>query len=609
MEILVIPPRKTHLKRALSRFLDSGFFWAYLGGHVREYNRVKNTIDGQGTFLDTSPLFQESAEACRKPYLEFISRMGREVNSLRWWVSPLSHGDYCSSRTFHQACYLRVALELTSTWSMERPLLLIVSGEALLEALDLNLGGRYGVQVFGLRRQTLFHYLMNCLQVVVHRGAFVLREVWCLLMTRSMIPARPIPNTSVTVLMIPADRETLGSNKMFQTAFFGDLAEQLVRRGHAVGLVPLVAREMTYVSALGKLQNERLPLLIPHRYIRLSDVLWAVWETLFLPVGDKRAFPAFQGMRIDPLIVDDLRRGWIGNWSAEALLIASLVARWKEAGIPIERVIYLYENQPWERALCWAVRRSMPDVSLVAFQHSRLPRLLLKFFLGLGEEAVQPGPHRIVTLGSYSARLFCENGQSPERVRVGGGLRYQRLLALSKNGIQGKHDPENPRVIIASSIEWPETEEILESAGQLAKLGRGIHLLLKTHPRLSYEIIHARYGYRLPAAIEVTDEVLTNLLPSCSVLVYGSSTACLEGLAFGVPMIHIRPRFITDHDPLELAQDLRLEARGGEELCEKVSWLLGSRDAYVESLQESWRKFVQDFISPVGEETYNAFLR
>lgn len=606
--ILVASPKPRCLRRALHYTAGRRFSWAYLGRKLSEFHRAQEFLKDRGTSLNTSNLFHSAAEALRGPYLDYLYRLGGELDSLRWWVGTLSHRDCNSSRTFHQACCLRAASNLILTWTGTEPLIVVVGDEPVRRAIQSNLAQREDrMKVLRLRQRPFLASVRDALRVAAHRIVYLLRGGWCLLVARVKISDSNLPRYPATLLISPADPRTLGEDGPFLKAYFGDLADQLAKQGYSLALVPLVSREISYVEALRILSCESFPVLVPHRYLRLGDLLWTVWETL-RPPPRPRVIPRLEEMDISPLLCEDLRRDWISNWPAEGLLMAALIRRWVALDITVPRIIYLYENQPWERALCWATRRLMPGTVLVAYQHARLPRFLLKYFLALGEEAIQPQPHKVLTMGSCNARLLCENGHSPARIKVGGALRQQRFLSVSRNGVKAGPTPCKPVVLVALSIEWDETEDLLDKIGEAFMGSENVQVVVKPHPRLPFRKIRARLGSQMPVHIQVSEKPLTDLLISSSVLVYGASTVCIEALALGVPAIHVRPQFITDRDPLGEARDVRLEAPRADELREKVFWLIQHRDEYIARQRERWQAVVQDMFGLVTEETYRTFV-
>ena len=605
--IFVASPRLSSLRRALNFLAGSPFTWVYLGRDVNEFRSLERLISERGLFLDTTDLVYRTAERLREPYYEYVYQMGKALNSLRWWVSIASHRGCYTSWTFHQACCLRAALDLISSWSGTAPLLVISADEPVRLALGRNLPGKTGVKVCGLPRWSILMPVVDVFRMVLHRIAYLVRESCRLIVARYRSPEKFLPSSPVTLLISPVDAAALAQKGHLSEAYFGNLAVELSQQDRTVVQVPFVSRGLPYQTALKRLQLEAQPTLIPHRWLGVRDLLWTVAMTL-LPPPRLQVMPRLDGMDVEPLMAQERRLDWISNWCAEGLLMAALVRCWAAAEVPIHRIIYLYENNPWERALCWAARELLPETFLVAYQHSRLPQYLLKFFLAPGEETIQPQPHRIVTAGSYNAQMLGRNGHSPARIRVGGGLRSQGLLSRWESSPGLRQNGGGRRILVLLQMEWEDTVELLDCVDELFVNDKTIQIMVRPHPLLPSHEIEKRLGRRIPADICASDQPLSDLLLGSAAALYVASTACIEAMSLEIPTVHVRPRFVLDTDPLEHARDARLEATGAKELREKIHWLLEHREEYVAQQREQWRTLVREMFGPVTEETYLAFV-
>ena len=224
----------------LRRLSGSAFSWAFLGQRVDQYNRVKNSIRGEGTFLDTNDLFQQAAEELREPYLALQWRIGQELNSLRWWITTLSYRSGYVSNTFHRACYLKVALHLLRSWAGPGALLVVADGP-VRRALVRNLGREAGkrVKVIGPGMSSPMQPARDTINMLAHRAAFVVREGYRILQARRIVPEAYVPAQPTTLIMSSVSFRNLHMGHDFQKLFFGDLAEQFtvqIRQLSATGV-------------------------------------------------------------------------------------------------------------------------------------------------------------------------------------------------------------------------------------------------------------------------------------------------------------------------------------------------------------------------------------
>jgi surface carbohydrate biosynthesis protein (TIGR04326 family) len=313
-------------------------------------------------------------------------------------------------------------------------------------------------------------------------------------------------------------------------------------------------------------------------------------------------------MDIGYLIRQELRGYWITNWAADTLLMTALVRRWAGLGFSFSRFIYIYENQPWERALCWAVRRHFPDADLVGYQHARVPRLLLNFSLAPGGEPEAPLPDRLVTVGKHTAGVLTTIGHEPGRVKVGGALQAQTLLSAQSQERKSPGAQGPPTVLVASSDGLEEAAELVDMAIRLFDEDEGVRVLVKCHPMMPFPLVSSTIGAHLPSNVKASEEPITELIRRSSVMVCSASTVAVEALALGLPVIHLRTQFDLDLDSLDVVPSTRLEATGLKELREKVDWLLDNREEYIAQHRAEWDSFVEEMYGPLTEETYRQFI-
>lgn len=606
-QVLIAPANIRGIRAVFRRMAGQPFSWAYLGQTLSESLRVDLGFRGHGTKIDTSRQFHQAAEELREPYLTYLYKIGLEQRTLRWWLTSLAFRSSYVSKAYVRTCLLKVAIDLTADQQASEPLVLMVAEAPVRAALKANLArnGNTGARIAGASPTLSLEPFISAARMLSHRAFFVIRETTRLFLARRQISKPHLPNEPTTLILStvsPRNRQ-LGSE--FHKSFFGNLADELQQLGIRMATVPLVLPGVGYKNLLAGLRSSEIPVMVPHRYLSLLDVLWAALSTWRRPPPS--SIPHFNNLDIRGLILDEQLRAWVGNWDSDALLLAALTRRWAAMGATIERIIYVYENQPWECALCWGARRYLPETALVGYQHARVPKLMMRYYLAPGGESEAPLPDRIVTVGNHTAQLLSASGYRPGQVQVGGSLQ------ITQNG--ARSDSKNPDlgsygdfVLIACSNGLEESEELVYLAAQLFGEEEQVHVVVKCHPIMPFERLRGFTSADLPQNVEVSNEPLSDLMLKSSVMVYSGSTVCVEALALELPVVHLRPQFDLDLDPLEAVPDVRLEATGLEELRHQVRWLLDHRTEYIAQHRQRWREVVRQIYEPVTEESYLAFV-
>ena len=483
----------------------------------------------------------------------------RQRNTLRWWVTSLSYRNVHTSKTFHQSCYLKVGLDLVKGWDRPDTLVVVAPDAPVRRALQRNLTDENGFRlwVIGRRRAFPWRGLFDSIRMLGHRAFFILKEAVRLIQARRYLPHQYLPSGPTTLVMTPVHSGNLASGGDFHEASFGDLVNQLASRGFNIALSPMVLRDIAYKDALTQTSKCSIPLMVPHRSLHFMDIIRSVVSSLGKP-RLPRPLPTLSGMDVSSILEEDLRTDWISNQAPDSLRVAATVRRWAQMDTSIDRIIYKYENQPWEKALCWEAKRSLPEATLVGYQHSRVPGMLLNFFLAPGEQQEAPLPDRVVTVGQYSAQLLSSDGYDGDRLRVGGALHMQDSMAPQGNAHKLPSQPRHATVLVACAVGLEEAAELVGLASELFQEDEEVDVIVKCHPITSIHGVCKYLGKPLPNHIQVSGEPITQLFASASVMVYTSSTVCVQALAHGLPMVHLRPQFDLDMDPLEAYPDLRL---------------------------------------------------
>ena len=536
----------------------------------------------------------------------FLFDIGRKLNSLRWWLTPVSWRDSFVSNAFCQVCHLKTGLEAAADWDGPEPLVL-VADEPVCRSIQRSIGNHPDstVAVYGVTGKNPIGPVIDTLNMLGHRAVFVLREIYQIFQSRRNLPRPAGPVGDETLIVSWGTPNSLLEKGEFHRFFFGDLAHRLSENRGRVVIVPMILKGVRYKEALAQLKESRLPVCLPHSLFSILDPIKAAISSLIKPARPKR-FPEFSDMDIAPLFEPELRQYWVSNQSAALLMTSLLVQRWARWSPSIARIIYMYENKPWERALCWQAKKSLPEANLVGYSPTPVSKLLLNFFLAPGESEIAPLPDRLVTVGEQPARLFSTDGYDPATVKVGGALRMQDLDDL-RIGKQERPANLEPTVLLAPTLGVEESAELANMAAHLFTETDGVKVILKCHPMMPFDKISFSIGGPLPSHVEISTEPIKDLILKSSVMVYSSSTVCIDALALDVPVVNLRPRFDIGLDPLEDFPDLRLGATGIEELREKVNWVLEHRDEHIAQHRDGWARMVKEMYSPVTSESIQAF--
>ncbi|MCK4245164.1 MAG: hypothetical protein KAX20_06015, partial [Candidatus Omnitrophica bacterium] len=453
--------------------------------------------------------------------------------------------------------------------------------------------------------------LRNALGIVVYKGYFVARSIYRLLLARyyklNQIPNRKLQEREGLVLLHNwVDQRSFDANGRYRDSYFGGLAGHLRNKGKSVVIVPHILPTVSYRQTLKKMVSSSENFLVPESFLEIPDISRVLVKTMRnLPA--KRAYPAFEGIEVSEIIIDECRRDWGGTAAASSLLLYEVVKHWQKAGIPIDTFIYAYENQVWEKAYCMALREFYPSTKIIGYQHATVPKMLLNYFFSKDELSILPFPDKVITNGRYFERLFKESGYAPEKVVCGGAIRYAVMMNKGK-ATSVKKGISSPVILVTPSIDKNESIELIRKV--LAAFGEKnrYKIILKLHPVVPYSSIARALG-SLPENFIVSDKPVSELLKESHVLLYTCSATSIEALSLGVPVLHIKSDFMIDRDNLsDFPSSIRQSAKNKDAIVRETEKILKTDERELSEQRLTWKELVSEMLGPVDESTFDLFL-
>lgn len=195
------------------------------------------------------------------------------------------------------------------------------------------------------------------------------------------------------------------------------------------------------------------------------------------------------------------------------------------------KVLYPYENQPWEKVMIMAASKRAKTVEFIGYQHSAIGKILFNYHTTPREISIMPRPDTIVANSAPNFQ-FLNNMYKDCGVKVldGGALRYAEPPDL-------KTDCDYPKrlgVFLPNDIR--QSCELFTDV--INNKQSGFEFLIKYHPDLplDFKINKSNVRIFLKSARELYGIV--------SGVVYCSSTVGLEAYSCGIPVFRFQGQFI-----------------------------------------------------------------
>jgi surface carbohydrate biosynthesis protein (TIGR04326 family) len=162
------------------------------------------------------------------------------------------------------------------------------------------------------------------------------------------------------------------------------------------------------------------------------------------------------------------------------------------------------------------------------------------------EREIMPLPDIIAVNGKRAKEVLEQSGFTGRRIEIVGALRY---ADLKKKPFSWKMKDERT-ILVALSAGINDSLELVHKALRTFTGTGGITIIIKSHPTVPFARICSYIGPP-PENVRFSDEPIEKLLEDADVLLYSESAVCIEALAGGVPVVHVRSDFRIDMNILE----------------------------------------------------------
>ena len=96
--------------------------------------------------------------------------------------------------------------------------------------------------------------------------------------------------------------------------------------------------------------------------------------------------------------------------------------------INIKKIYLTYENIAWENSFIFGLKKFMPDIKIIGYQHTVVPQASVGMFASSLDNKVKPLPDLILTNGSVTKNIINKYSKFPTGLLdLSCALRFNRL--------------------------------------------------------------------------------------------------------------------------------------------------------------------------------------
>jgi len=266
-----------------------------------------------------------------------------------------------------------------------------------------------------------------------------------------------------------------------------------------------------------------------------------LWNTLYLIPILKKEFTHL--IFIYHYFKEEVWRSFAGDVLVEGLFYEIAFANMAKQFKNLKRVVYPYEGQAWEKALCKGFNQIDNRPEIVAVLCACPPLNMLNYWYDKEEVDIMPTPDRIGVLGQTTYNLFKE--MYGGKTFVIGPMRFRNIEKLLNKEVVGNR----VTVILPGVKEY--ADELLNFV-ECVDTG-GLQMTVKPHP--DYRLIRTK-GSDNKFSIYFGKD-LEYLLLNTKVLISTDSSISFMAAALGIPVIIPDLETIAIMNPLMIGEDFK----------------------------------------------------
>lgn len=579
--------------------------WLYLGKNYIKRQNVAHSIGNIGNLVDTSEELQKIAKECRKDYIDYIGLINVNKKSKWWWLTTVSEKKPLMSDIFLHFCYLSLAIEHINAQSED--LIIVTESSAVLESIKKNILDKPNtkINIYDYHISGSLIKISSVLKKGVIFSAYVVNNLLNLIQSR--IFRRLIDKSGITtpplnsaLLYCWTDKRSFIDPTRYNNIYYGDLGLAAVKKGinpvYLIQALPTI-RYSLMVRELLKRPNSYILL---EEYVTVPDII----RSLF--IGGKirltaSEIPVWRDMTVSDIVLEELRKDRFNTRSKRSYLIYCAVKRLCKE-FTFSSIVYPFENLVWEKMFCLGVQESDPHIFLTGYAHSSIIAMNTNYAISTSESGVIPLPDRIVVNGRKGKDILRSSGFSELEVIVAGAIRYLKSSEKSDE-IPSIHENTNPTILVVLPGGVSDSIELVIRILEAFADDPGVRIELKPHPICPFSMIK-HLAPPFPDYVSLCSSSMDRALRYTNLVIYTDSTASIEALSKGIPVLHIKYELIIDINPLE-GYECIPSVSSPDMIRTKSLELIQKKD----DLYDTYREIASQFFEPLHEDYVEIYLK
>ncbi|MHB8163414.1 MAG: hypothetical protein ACYDDV_03580 [Methanoregula sp.] len=563
---------------------------------------MEKEISGRFSKVEIGDELQDTALDLREEYIHYIGKLSETSCDISWYWTSLSEKNPFISDAFLNFCYLKASTQIIKKG--QGNFFIICESRAVMECIRMTLASDTSLEIRlydSAITKLSFSLREVCLTLKSH-GVFVLRfslravlaRIFAFFSYRRRSTLKLSRATSIHSLI---DKRTFKNPSRYEDIFLGDLGAQLEDRNQNIVYICNILPTFFYPLAVTILFKRKEKCILADEFLTPVDPLVALYTVHHLYPGIPSA-PRFSDMDVSPIIREEIQNDLHGVHSAHAYLHYLMGMRMSER-FDFSVFIYHFENNMWEKMICAGIRQHSPNCRIIGHQHTSINIMDTNYYVSGFEKSSMPLPDLIVTIGNRARNVLIHGGFDPNRVVIGGALRYPALLENQQSCPETLHK----KILIATTDDVNASLELIIKCIHAFRDYKNHTIIVKFHPTLPVRYVLPHLN-DIPGNFVIRTDPVDVLLPECGLVIYTATSVSVEALARGIPILHIRSDMVIDRDIYE-KEDNIASASKPDDILKAAEDLLGKQ----RENQSTTSTLIGEMFSPVSEESYQLFQK
>lgn len=527
--------------------LYAGEKWIYADDDLYIYQSIEKKYYGSSERLIGAQIFQERASTLRAAFVEWIDDCLKDRCQKEWLTTPFQKNPF-ECHLFLHLVWIDLIREILEKGS---PTVVVVTADMGLAKSLQNLTRSMQMKSCLVGREWFWVGSLHRTTRALAKLSFETVNILCRVLLSNLILGKHyLRRATGTELLLDTylHEGDIMPNGEYRDRYFPGLLQYYLEHDYRVATFPYLFRIpiARLIALYRQIRESRYIFVLPESFLKIKDIIVAFVESTLMAFPKETA--VFRGLNVSPLIAGQKIKFALGGFIP--LLLEKMPKRMAQAGVKPMWVVDWFENNPLDKALCIGFGKYQPQCQVIGVAQYVSCGNDFYIFSSNGEFSAGVVPKENWFCGS-ELKNIAETYGAIDNYRIVPALRYSYLYHNPHAIAKG----DTLLVLLTHSVQ--ESAYILDCVAPLCREERiGIsRLVVKTHPDLNIALFRQEAEQQFPAlkinAVEWTNRNMGELLQNAKVVVTSGSSAAVEAICHGIPVVLIGRRAGLNFNPLE----------------------------------------------------------